>query len=393
MNRTGSGYSKNSDPVVAGEAAAREALGGLGGAAPRLFLTFAAPSYDYGRLVEGIRRVTGSTPLLGCSSAGEFTNKALGHESVAVIALGGDAMRVATGVGRGLRGDQQAAVDSAMAHFPQAYRNARAEGFGSATVFLLTDGLAGNGEELVERVHQATNSLAQVVGGAAADAAQFVKTQVLFNDAFQDDCLAVATLFTRTPIGLGVKHGLTAATTPKVVTKAKGGTLIEIDGKPAFEAYREFARSRGIELTDANRNQFMMVNELGMVTPDGHKIRAPLSANADGSLLMATEVPTGMAVCIMEGTADNLVAATQAAAEAAVAALKGGTPAGVIVFDCICRRIFLGDLYQRQVEVIAGVVGAGVPITGWETYGEIAMTQNQASGFHNSTSVVAVLPA
>ena len=59
-----------------------------------------------------------------------------------------------------------------------------------------------------------------------------------------------------------------------MVTKSKGGLLIEIDGKPALEAYREFAKSRGIELTEANRNQFMIVNELGMVTPDGHKIRA-----------------------------------------------------------------------------------------------------------------------
>lgn len=279
-----------------------------------------------------------------------------------------------------------------MAHFNQAYRDARAEGFTSATVFLLTDGLAGNGEELVELVHQATNSLAQVVGGAAADAAKFAKTEVLFNDRFEDDRLAVASVFTRTPIGLGVQHGLVAATTPKVVTRSKGGLLMEIDGKPAFEAYREFARSRGIQLTDANANQFMMVNELGMVTPDGHKIRAPLAANPDGSLLMATEVPTGMAVCIMEGTADKLVAATQTAAESAMEALKGGKPAGVIMFDCICRRIFLGDGYKRQVEAITSVVGA-VPMVGWETYGEIAMTQNQASGFHNSTSVVAILPA
>lgn len=378
--------------MLAGEAAARQAFSGLAGSDARLVFAFAAPSYDYARLVEGLRRVTGDTPLLGCSSAGEFTDRALGHESVAVMALGGDAMRVSTGVGRGLRADQAGAVKSAMAHFGQAYRAARAEGFGSATVFLLTDGLAGNGETLVELVHQATNSLAQVVGGAAADAAKFVKTQVLFNDRFEDDCLAVASVFTRTPIGLGVQHGLSAATKPMVVTRAKGGLLMEIDGKPAIEAYRAYAKTKGVELTAANANEFMIVNELGMVTPEGHKIRAPLSANPDGSLLMATEVPTGMAVCIMGGTADRLVEATQQAAQAAVDALKGGKPAGVLMFDCICRRIFLGDGYKRQVDGIASIVSS-VPVAGWETYGEIAMTQNQASGFHNSTSVVAILPA
>lgn len=391
MNRTGSGFSNDADAIAAGESAARQALNGLGSTAPRLVFAFAAPAYNFAQLVEGIRRVTQGAPLLGCSSAGEFTEASMGHDSVAVLALGGDAMRVTTGVGRGLRADQAGAVKSAMAHFSQAYRTARAEGFTSATVFLMTDGLAGNGEELVELVHQETNSLAQVVGGAAADAAKFVKTEVLFNDRFEDDSLAVASVFTRTPIGLGVQHGLVAATRPQVVTKSKGGLLFEIDGKPAFEAYREFAKSRGITLTDANANQFMMVNELGMVTPDSHKIRAPLAANPDGSLLMATEVPTGMAVCIMEGTSDKLVAATQQAATSAMESLQGAKPAGVIMFDCICRRIFLGEGYKRQVEAITKVVGA-VPVVGWETYGEIAMTQNQASGFHNSTSVVAVLP-
>lgn len=391
MNRTGSGFSKSTDAVVAGEEAAREASKGLGGETPRLWFVFAAPSYDYGQLIEGLRRVTGQTLLLGCSTAGEFTDRQNGHGSVAVMAVGGDGLRVATGVGRGLRKDQPGAVRSAMAHFNQAYRAARAEGFTHATCFILTDGLAGNGEQLVELVHQESNSLAQVVGGAAADAAKFEKTQVIFDNHAEPDAVVTASIFTRTPIGLGVQHGLKAAIKPRVVTKAQGGVIYEIDGKPAFEAYREFAASKGITLNESNREAFMITNELGMVTPEGHKIRAPLKANPDGSLLMATEVPAGMAVCIMEGNKDQLVDATRQAAQHAVEALKGGRPAGTLSFDCICRRIFLGDEYRRQVEVISSVTG-GTPIAGWETYGEIALTQNQASGFHNSTSVVAVLP-
>lgn len=392
MNRTGSGFSKNTDAVLAGEEAAREALKGLGGESPRLWFVFAAPSYGYPKLIEGVRRVTGQAPLVGCSTAGEFTDRAVGHDSVAVMGIGGDGLRVATGVGRGLRKDQTGAVHQAMAHFNQAYRAARAEGFTHATCFILTDGLAGNGERLAELVHQESFSLAQVAGGAAADAAKFEKTEVIFNDHAEPDAAVIASVFTRTPIGVGVQHGLNAASKPRVVTKAQGGVIYEIDGKPAFEAYREFAASRGVQLNDSNKESFMMVNELGMVTPDGHKIRAPIKANPDGSLLMATEVPAGMAVCIMEGSKNELVAATKKAAQSAVDSLKGGKPAGALSFDCICRRVFLGEEYQRQVEAIAAAIG-GAPIAGWETYGEIALAQNQASGFHNSTSVVAVLPA
>lgn len=392
MNRTGSGYSNHKDPVVAGMEAAKEAMKGLADSPPKLFFAFAAPSYDFHKLIEGVRKTIGDTPLLGCSTAGEFTQRSLGHDSIAVFAIGGDGLKVATGVGRNLRANQESAVQSAMSHFNQAYRTARQEGFQHATCFVLADGLAGNGERLVELVHEASNSLAQVVGGAAADAAKFEKTVTIVGDKAESDAVTIASVFTRTPIGLGVFHGLSAATKPKVVTKASGGVIYEIDGKPAFEAYREYAKSKGIELTDANREEFMIVNELGMATPVGHKIRAPLKANPDGSLLMAAEVPAGMAVCIMQGSADGLISGTQKAAESALAALKGAPPAGAIMFDCICRRIFLGDRYSKQVEAVGKATG-NIPIAGWETYGEIALTQNQDSGWHNSTSVIAIIPA
>ncbi|MHB8418118.1 MAG: FIST signal transduction protein [Myxococcales bacterium] len=392
MNRIGTGHSDGVEPLAAGESAARAAVQALGEVKPRLVLTFGAPSYAYPELIRGIKRAVGDAALLGCSTAGEFTHEAVGHGSVAVMALGGDNFQIATGIGRGLRNNRAAAIRDAMASFAPAYRAARQQGFAHATCVVLTDGLAGNGEELVESIHEQTNSLAQVVGGAAADAAKFEKTEVIFDDRAETDAVAVASIFTRTPIGIGVQHGLTPATTAKVVTKASGGILGEIDGKPAFQAYVDYAKSKGIDLDEKNRDAFMIVNELGMVTPDGHKIRAPLKANPDGSLLMATEVPAGTAVCIMGGSSDSLVSASRQAAESALRALGGAKPAGTLVFDCICRRIFLGDGYRKQIDAIAQAAG-GMPLAGWETYGEIALTHGQASGFHNSTSVIAVLPA
>jgi methyl-accepting chemotaxis protein len=167
----------------------------------------------------------------------------------------------------------------------------------------------------------------------------------------------------------------------------------EIDGKPALAAYEKFAKALGEPFTEKNREAFMMIHEVGMLTPTGeYKIRAPLKAGADGSITMASEVPTGASITMMKGTNDGLVTAAELAARSAVGNLQGGRPAAVLVFDCICRRIFLGEQYQRQVEAFRRVVGPEVPIIGWETYGEIAMTPSQQTGWHNSTTVVAVLP-
>ncbi|HMY22199.1 MAG TPA: FIST C-terminal domain-containing protein, partial [Polyangium sp.] len=115
-------------------------------------------------------------------------------------------------------------------------------------------------------------------------------------------------------------------------------------------------------------------------------------ANAEGGIVMASEVPAGSSVAIMSGTDQRLISASEGAARSAATNLGAGKPAAVLVFDCICRRIFLGDDYKRQVEAFGAVIGPRVPLIGWETYGEIALTPGQQSGWHNSTSVVAVLP-
>ena len=65
--------------------------------------------------------------------------------------------------------------------------------------------------------------------------------------------------------------------------------------------------------------------------------------------------------------------------------------AGAIVFDCVCRGVILGDDFRRGIEAIASTLG-DVPLLGFETYGEIAMSPGQFSGFHNTTTVVMLLP-
>jgi len=393
----GSGYSDAKDARAAGRAAAETAVASMSRRGPRgpadLVLVFASTSYRFAELLDGVREITGESPLIGASTAGQFNETHWGPDSVAVMTIKSDSIRFTTGLGKGLRSNQKAAVDAALARFAEANRAARAEGFGHATCLVCADGLAGHGEDLVEQIHTATGMLAQVVGGAAADAAKFERTDVFFGNAHHTDALSVAVAFSKTPIGLGVRHGLTAGCDSMIVTRSVDNVVYEIDAKPAVRAYEAFAESMEQPFTLESRDTFMIKHELGMLTPSGeHKIRAPLSVTDEGALVMASEVPSGTSVTIMKGTNDGLVSAAEQAARSAVKNLEHAAPAAAIAFDCICRRIFLGDEYQRQVNAIRSVIGDDIPIVGWETYGEIAMTRNQQAGWHNSTSVLAILP-
>ena len=59
----------------------------------------------------------------------------------------------------------------------------------------------------------------------------------------------------------------------------------------------------------------------------------------------------------------------------------------MLAFDCIGRRGVLGDEgIQAEVNRLAAS-GAGAPVAGFYTYGEIARTRGMR-GFHNQTLVV-----
>ncbi|MDC0745254.1 FIST signal transduction protein [Polyangium mundeleinium] len=391
--KAGVGFSNESSSTDAGTAAAQEALRTLGGGEADIVFVFASTNHDYGKLLPAIRKIIGPVPLVGCSTAGEFTHAHVGHGSVAVMAIKSDVIRFRVGFGRGLKAMRQSATTEALKSFAAEHRAARAAGFTHATCIVLSDGLAGQGEDIVESVHASASMLAQVVGGAAADDAKFARTDVFLDERHYTDAIVVVYAFSKTPIGIGVRHGLSPACPSMIVTRAADNVIHEIDGRPALDAYERFAAGIGEPITEANRDAFMITHELGMLTSSGeYKIRAPLKATEERAIVMASEVPVGASVTIMTGSEEKLVSAAEHAARSALANLAGGRPGAVLVFDCICRRIFLGEQYKRQVAAFRSVVGQDVPLIGWETYGEIALTPGQQSGWHNSTSVVAILP-
>ena len=110
----------------------------------------------------------------------------------------------------------------------------------------------------------------------------------------QSDAVVMAVLSSRKPLGIGVQHGHKPMSKPLVVTKAEGGTVHEIDGKLAFQVWKDVARAvengrhrhrcRALERGRLTAARF----EIGLIAgANQYKIRAPLSADANGSLSRA----------------------------------------------------------------------------------------------------------
>jgi methyl-accepting chemotaxis protein len=258
---------------------------------------------------------------------------------------------------------------------------------------LLTDGLAGTGEDLVQAVFEQSASVSQIVGGAAGDGGRFKETFVAAGDECASDAAAILHVFDAKPWGVGLDHGLHPTTKPMRVTSAQGNVIHTIEGQPAFEVYRRHARERGVTLTRDRAVPYMIANELGIhFLASLSRVRAPLGVEEDGSLTCAAPVPEGSFVSILDGERRTMIAAAKSAAEDAKRRLGKSHAAGVLVFDCVCRGMILQDDFHREIEAIRQPFG-DVPVAGFLTYGEIAKYAGRLEGWHNATAVVVAIPA
>ena len=88
------GASTATDARTAGQEAARAIMDGIGDCAPQLCILLASASYDLHAVLEEIRKVTGDTPLMGCSTSSQFTRAGVTERGVSLALIASDEMEV-----------------------------------------------------------------------------------------------------------------------------------------------------------------------------------------------------------------------------------------------------------------------------------------------------------
>ncbi len=379
-------------PAAAASQLANDLTSQLGGAPPVLVVVFASTAQPLGEVVRHLAPSVGGAVLLGASTAGEFTEKGDAKGAVCAFALAGD-YKVYAGMGRRLKEAPAEAVKHAISELPRTI-----PGYGHRTGILLLDPLAGNGEEVTLLTASHLGADEPLAGGAAGDDLHMASTLVSCGTDAASDALVVAQIFSKQALGLGVCHGHTPLSEPLRVTRASGNVVEQIDGRPAWDVWLERtttrARERGVDLATmpaADEGAYLLRYEAGIAAGTELKIRAPLSRSANGAISFACGIPEGTVFRITESAPESQVASAREAARRARAQLGGSTAAGALVFDCICRNLILGDGFSAAVKGMSEELG-GVPLAGFETYGEIALDAGDLSGFHNTTSVVLAFP-
>lgn len=376
----GVGQSQAKDAGLAGKEAAATAIEGR---EAKLLIVFCSDSYDLLELLAGINEVSGSAPLIGCSTAGEIATAGPGDAGVVVTAMGGEGFSVRTSMAGNASEDLRRAGTSAAACLDQV------EPMEHKVLMLLTDGLAGDQQEIVRGVYEVAGGGVPLVGGCAGDDMKMTATYQLFNDQVLTNSVIGAAIASEAPLGIGVRHGWRPVGDSFLVTKSSNNRVFSLDDQPALDVYLKLLDAPIEAHTDhAAFTQFAMTHPLGL-TRRSEEPHVRFVADADfeeRSLICIAEVPQGGTGSFLQGDEESVLTATDGACGDALETLTS-EPLGLIAFDCIARRGVLGDIgIATEVKRISGHA-KGAPVAGFYTYGEFARTRG-LSGFHNQTLVV-----
>lgn len=372
----------------AGDFLGRDIQKQLGGA-PDALIVFAAPENDFGDLLSRLSKAAGTTTIVGCSSAGEFTNTGSGNGLTCAIALRSPRMRFSAVIGRNLADDRKGAAT----HMVRGFNGMRSAEFKHRAAIVFLDALAGHSDDLIDQLTISTAGTYRFVGGGAGDNAKFEKTFVFCGTKAYSDAAVAMEVLSDKPLGIGARHGWSPASGPLRVTESDAASVKSFNIAPAVEAFQDHATATGQTFDSGNPLPFFLHNIVGVKMENGHKLRVPLGVSGEGGVITAAEVPSGSTACIMSTGSES---ATEAAAEATRDAMKqvkdsGNTPKGALFFDCVATRLRLGNAFDDELTAVGKGLD-GVPFAGFNSYGQIVRCDGQFSGFHNCTAVVCVFP-
>jgi hypothetical protein len=149
---TATGSSTIAAAIGAGRDAAQQAVRKLGGAKPTYGFVFAAPGADLGAAIEAAREVS-RAEMIGCTTAGEITERGLAHQSVVVMLVAADVTLQSKFV-VGLKADPRKLAGELSSGLGEVKKVAATREHRHLTTVLLTDGLAPTGERLVGELYE-----------------------------------------------------------------------------------------------------------------------------------------------------------------------------------------------------------------------------------------------
>ncbi|WP_088286259.1 FIST signal transduction protein [Kineosporia sp. A_224] len=336
----------------------------LGGADPAAVLYFASSRYDPQDVVGPMADAFPGAAVVGCSTAGEFTDAVSSVGGISAVALPRAVVGGAVATLGDLSGDVHAGIAAAIRDIEATVRVPLRDLDPAEHVgFVLIDGMH-QAEEAVNEALGDAAPLLDIVGGSAGDDLAFERTWVAAGRAWSFQGVALMVCHVEVPFRVVKTCAVreTGITLRITSTDESRRVVTSFDGRPAAQVYAEAV---GVPVEALDSSVFMRY-PLGQMISGEPWVRSPSAVVDGGGVRFLAQMPLGMDVAVM-GTGD-LVGGTREALLDAWRSL--GTASGAVMFNCILRRLEMDATGATQDFVDAF---GGLPVAGFHTYGETWM--------------------
>jgi hypothetical protein len=346
----------------------------------QLILLFgAAEAMEQGEKIARIRELYPRAAICGCSTAGEIegiqvrdgslSGTAIYFEHTEVRVVSADVVDADRGRGAGR------ALGDLLA------------GPGLVHVLVFSDGLNVNGSELTVGLREALPSDVAVTGGLSADGDRFERTVVCADATPREGQICAVGLYgDRLRVGYGSLGGWDPFGPERIITRADGNVLHELDGRSALGLYKEYLGefADGLPATGL----LFPLSVRGTANDERRVVRTVLSVDDEADhMTFAGDLPEGHLAQLMKANFERLIEGAEGAARHAQ--IDGSSPTLALLISCVGRRLVLKQRTEEEIEVVRHILGDGTTLTGFYSYGEICPSApNAACDLHNQTMTI-----
>lgn len=257
-------------------------------------------------------------------------------------------------------------------------------------MFALSTGSFINGSALIKGLEQNIQNSVTITGGICGDADRFEKTVASYNEPpKQGEVVLVGLYGEDLEITYASFGGFQPFGPERIVTRAEGNIVYEIDDQPALDLYKKYLAEKA-----GNKLVSRLAYPLNVIQPgrDYAVVRTILdNETEDGSIILAGDCAQDSRVQLMMASVHGIVEGAQ---EAAKYALEGRTkqPELALLVSCMGRKAIMGLRTEEEIELITDTIGGGTAITGFYSYAEMAPIHNkQECEVHNQTMTLTLL--
>ena len=175
----------------------------------------------------------------------------------------------------------------------------------------------------------------------------------------------------------------------RMVTKASGNILYELNGEKALDVYKRNLDKLGEKLPESAIKYPVSVRISEHERPI---IRTVIAVNeTDKSIELAGDIPLLSSVKLMKANPDRIILGAQKSAEHSINQ-KNKLPQLAILVSCIGRQVILDQLINEELEVVRETFGESCYLSGFYSYGEFAPISKTCQGvLHNQTMTITTI--